>query len=115
LERKIEKILNEKGYFTHRARQSYFKSGRKIYSISNDIFGQFDIIAKKKNKPTLWIQISTGYRKTEKLNKLKLLPDIFNDFDLVILILKIKNKLKYYIYSDSEYIEFSEQEFYELI
>ncbi|HOM27706.1 MAG TPA: hypothetical protein PKV21_09430, partial [bacterium] len=70
---------------------------------------------KKKNKPTLWIQISTGYRKTEKLNKLKLLPDIFNDFDLVILILKIKNKLKYYIYSDSEYIEFSEQEFYELI
>jgi len=92
----VQKFFESKGFTCHRARPSIFpftekKKGagkndsfkRKIGTRSNDIFKVFDIIAKKENSPTYWIQVSTGSRKAEKQKKIKAIGNIYNSMDKV--------------------------------
>lgn len=65
-ERFVQKFLEKQGYLVHRAYASIVKLSGKTFTRSNDIFGLFDILAKKEDEPIRLIQVSTGYRKSEK-------------------------------------------------
>jgi hypothetical protein len=92
-ELEVQKILEQYGYVCHRAYPSSYRVGSKIFARSNDILGCFDIIAKKKDSPTLWIQVSTGPRKSEKQKKIGLLGNIFNPYDKVLLWLRFNGSI----------------------
>ena len=85
----VEKELQKQGYVIHRARASVIKTKTGYFCRSNDIFGAFDIIAKKKGEKTKWIQVSTGYRKSEK-EKVILGLNIWNSRDEVEIWLNFK-------------------------
>ena len=104
-ELEVQKILESQNYVVHRARQSYFRVKDKVLTRSNDIF-QCDIIAKKKDKPTLWVSVSTGQRKAEKQGKLKEIGDIWNSQDKVLLYLRFEGGIwKIYELRNGEFIE----------
>ena len=86
----VQKYYEANGYTCHRARQSFIKTKTGVFTRSNDIFTVFDIIAKKKNSKTLWIQVSTGSRKAEKEKKILSIGDIFNEQDEIQLWLNFK-------------------------
>jgi|GEM_PF-2377884 len=104
-ELEVEKFLISQGYLCHRARQSYFRAGNKVFTRSNDIF-QFDIVAKMKDKPTLWVQVSTGSRRSEKERKIREIGDIWNSQDIVQLWLRFEGGIwKIYQLKDNNFVE----------
>jgi len=64
IEKQVSEILKQEGYTVYKpypATTLIEKYGKRIFfTRSNDIFGVFDLIAKKKNSETRWIQITTG-------------------------------------------------------
>ena len=102
-ELEVQKYLEGQGYKIHRAYASLFKIGNKTLCRSNDIFSVVDIIAKKKDHFTKWIQVSTGTRRAEKEKKLKGIGDIWTASDSVELWLRFDNKVwKIYRYQQTE-------------
>jgi len=88
----VQKFLEKQGWIIHRARQSYYQVGNKIFTRSNDIFNCFDLIAKKSDEPTRWIQVAVGYKKSHKLKKFKqIVPKIVGCGDVFELWLKTKS------------------------
>ena len=86
LERRIEKILQEEGWLVHRALSSWKsrpdtsqpackecgEHPRVGFSLSNDLFGCFDLVAVKQGHPTRWIQAHHGGSSTAaKRHKIK--------------------------------------------
>ena len=111
-ETEVQRFFENQGYIIHRARSSGFKSGNRFLSRSNDVFGVFDLIAKKKDNQTVWIQVSTGSRYAEKIKKIKALGDIWNISDTIQIWLRYKNK-KYKIYHIEPYK--NKEEKYEIV
>lgn len=58
VERKAIAILEHAGYKVHRCVRTGAKRGPFYVSISNDIFGCVDLVAKAAGDPTLWIQVT---------------------------------------------------------
>ena len=97
----VQKFLEKDGWIVHRARQSYFKDNKgKIYTRSNDIFGVFDLIAKKRRHKTRWIQVAIGYKKSVKEKKmLDVIKKIEGGDDNFEIWLKVKkDEWKIYMY-----------------
>lgn len=88
----IKKWLMERGFFVHdqptaskviRIKNKVTGEYEPIYiSVRNDIFGIIDIIAKKKDTPTLWIQATMNTSMKKKREKLSAIPWNF-DIDCV--------------------------------
>ena len=73
----VQKYLEGDGYVVHRARASLIKTKTSVFCRSNDILECIDILGKRKDRKILWIQVSTGSRKSEKEKKI-LSQDVWN-------------------------------------
>ena len=80
----IKKWLTERGFFVHdqptaskliRIKDKLTGEYKPMYvSVRNDIFGIIDLIAKKKDAPTLWIQATMNTSMKKKKEKLVAIP-----------------------------------------
>ena len=59
IERRALAIIQGWGYVTHRAVRTGVKRGRLWISQSNDVFSVADVVGKRSDRPTLWVQTST--------------------------------------------------------
>jgi hypothetical protein len=70
-------------------------------SVDNDIFGAVDIIAKKKDLPTIWIQATMDSAVAKRVAAFRLCP--FNEHDLVYIFQKtsaLRHRIFEYRYED---------------
>ena len=110
-ELEVQKILESQGYIVHRARQSYFKAGNKILTRSNDLFEVFDLCAKKKDSPTVWVQVGTSTNKSVKAKKIMDIGNIWNNQDVIQLWMRYEGGIwKIYKLKDNEFIEIAKIE-----
>jgi hypothetical protein len=59
-----------------------------------------------KDKPTLWVQVSTGSRRSEKERKIREIGDIWNSQDIVQLWLRFEGGIwKIYQLKDNNFVE----------
>jgi len=89
----IKKFLEEKGWTVHNQRPVGKLVGKNYISQRNDIFGCVDLIAKKENKPTIWIQASLSPNLEKRLKEFLQLGNIWNSEDLVQVWIKRKSGL----------------------
>lgn len=91
-EKQVQDILERNGYMVHRARYSGFKTKNGYFSRNNDVFGVFDLIAKRKDYTTKWIQVTTQSNASNRIKKVKALGNIWNEKDSVEIWCIKKNK-----------------------
>lgn len=60
LERVAIKVLESKPYAVHRTIRHVVRKKGRVLSISSDIYGCIDLIAKRKGERTRWIQVTTA-------------------------------------------------------
>lgn len=114
----VQKFYEARGYLCHRAYASFTKlPGGRVLARSHDIFTVFDLIAKKQNEPTRWIQVSEKTRRAEKEKKLLSLPPFLNEHDIAELWLHFPGgEWKIYTFIEGRFIETAkilQRKFYE--
>ena len=72
-ENEVKKILQSDGYIVFKQhRKPVYIEGR-MFMLGADIFG-CDIVAKKEDEPTLWVQVSTEDNLHKKIKQVKEFP-----------------------------------------
>lgn len=66
LERDARAILEECGYSVHRC----VRSSRAGISLSNDVFGLFDLVAQRRDVTPRYIQVTTKHDRTTRMRKI---------------------------------------------
>jgi len=89
-EKYLENFFLDRGWQVHRSRRSYQRFGGFVRSNTNDVFGCIDLILKKKDKKTVWIQATKHSGLKQKIKDLSEVKWNFN-VDQVLLIIKRKN------------------------
>jgi alpha-N-acetylglucosamine transferase len=83
----VQKVFEDDGFVCERARASCFSvktPGKNSFFVkSNDFFGLFDIICKKKGHNTVWVQVGPVSNKTTKMKQIQEYPHIWNDSDTI--------------------------------
>jgi len=87
----------DNGYTIHRAVQTNFQVKKKFFSRSNDVFGVFDLICKRKDSNTVWIQVTSQANLNHKKRKIENLGNIWNKQDKIIIASYVVKKGKYII------------------
>ena len=78
-------------YTVHQVKQNRRRIRGRFINIGEDILGA-DIIAKKKGRRTVWIQVTTGYQLKKKANAFFEFNCWTHIYDRLIVILAIENK-----------------------
>lgn len=73
-ERKAIQILESQGYKVHRCVRTGTKRGPIWVSISNDVYGCIDLVAKKLGERTRWIQVTMDSGIGRKMKDLSEVP-----------------------------------------
>ncbi len=85
----VQKYFESQGYVVERARSSLFpftdkKTGKKMmFSRSWDFFGIMDLICKKMNQPTIWVQVGSKPDRSTKMKQIADYPNIWNKEDRI--------------------------------
>lgn len=67
--------LERQGYLVHRAARAYRPVGNgQLVNVQTDVFGCIDLVAKKKNHATLWIQVTVDGGIGRKMKDLQKVP-----------------------------------------
>jgi Holliday junction resolvase-like predicted endonuclease len=59
-ERVAADLLERQGYVVHRCVKTVVRKGPRWMTVGSDIFGNIDLIAKKKGERTRWIQVTSS-------------------------------------------------------
>jgi len=90
-ERRLQDMLAESGWTVHRAIQTGFRAFKKIgrktkvlwLSRTNDVFGEFDIVAARLGSKVKWIQVTHGARAAKRASAAKVPLDLeHNDIEV---------------------------------
>lgn len=75
-EKEVQRILESEGWLVERALPKFvYIPGRKFpISTSHDFFSAWDLVCKKANNPTLWVQVSTWEHASTKREQVKNFP-----------------------------------------
>jgi len=84
-ELEVQKWYEGRGWRVHRAYASVVQTKGRAFSRSHDVFGLFDLVAKKPGEPTLWVQVTIGPRLAEKLKTLRAAGDLWNICDTCLI------------------------------
>lgn len=68
------RLLEEQGYVLHRTVRATYRGQLGWRSVSNDVFGCIDLVAKRVGERTRWIQVTAGSNIGEKKTKLATVP-----------------------------------------
>ena len=93
-EKEVQKILESKGYIVERAfNKTVWLARGRVISVAHDFFGQWDIIAKKFDEPTLWVQVTVWEMVSAKKKKLSECGYEWNsDFDCPVIYARIRGR-----------------------
>ena len=94
LENEVKEIFKSQGFTVHKTYPSliYNRKTGRYFCRSNDVFECFDLICKKKNEPTYWVQVTNDMKNKSNKEKKILERDIFNFEDRVEIWIKDKRK-----------------------
>lgn len=90
-ERRLQETLTAAGWLVHRAIQTGFRAFKKIgnkkipiwLSRTNDVFGEFDIVACRLGSKVKWIQVTHGARADKRTSAAKVPLDLdHNDIEV---------------------------------
>ncbi|MFA5944306.1 MAG: hypothetical protein WC876_07570 [Candidatus Thermoplasmatota archaeon] len=74
IERLVIMILMAAGYTVHRCVKTVVRTPIGHRTIAQDIFGCIDLVCKKGDEPTLWIQVTSETAVTKKVEALAAVP-----------------------------------------
>jgi len=89
----IKRFLEERDWIVHNQKPMGKLIKGNYISQRNDIFGCVDLIAKKEEKPTIWIQATLNPNLEKRLKEFLQLGNIWNSEDLVQVWIKRKSGL----------------------
>ena len=82
-ENKVKKELETLGWTVHRVYPSFMRTPKGFFTKSNDIFGCIDLVCKKKDRPTRWIQCTASMKNKSVKEKEILQYDFWGTSDQV--------------------------------
>lgn len=91
-EKEVEQILLAENYMVERAfNKTVWLSAGRCISVAHDFFGCWDLIAKKVNEPTLWVQVTTWEQSSAKRPRLEAYK-WDSDFDCPVIFARMRNQ-----------------------
>lgn len=77
-ENEVKAILERDGWVVEKARAYLVWIKGRALAKAHDFFGSWDLIAKKVNEPTLWVQVSTWEHASDKRKQVQDFPSTDN-------------------------------------